>query len=49
MPSPFSMAHRRVLLKAWWDLVGAAMKDGRTRARAIEQKLYVERNMTVQV
>lgn len=37
------------MLHAWWDVVAEALKAGKKRARLLEQKLYQEHNMTVQV
>lgn len=40
---------RRAVLHAWWDVADEALKMGKKRARMLEQKLWQEHNMTVEV
>lgn len=37
------------MLHAWWDVVAEALKAGKKRARLLEQKLWQEHNLTVEV
>lgn len=40
---------RRAVLHAWWDVAAEALKAGKKRARLLEQKLWQEHNLTVEV